>query len=262
MSFGLLFVFSILPLCFSTVNHVIKIRKHTELFIPELNSLNSVQKLSNYIDSIYYLSSDSKVIDTTLYVKIASDIIKRRFHHGLSRYSINDNWIASLAGKLFWTHLSAIVKPNDILKHSEGLCSQQTIVFLEMLKLKGINFRTIGLGYKEGPGHYLSEVNYNGTWHLYDVSIEPKWEKVVNHHKSLDYYLQNKDSLFLVYDNRLDKKMFDKIMEKVQYGKLNQFPAKKMLLFHKITLLFTYLLPLFFLFMFIQSFIKIRKLKK
>lgn len=255
-----LFVLSILPLCFSSFKAIPSQNIHNELFSPELINLNSISKITRYIDSSYYATSKLKKIDTALYVKISSDLIKRRFYHGLSHYSIYDNWIAALAGKLFWSHLSAIVKPDDILKHGEGLCSQQTIVFLEILKTKGINFRTIGLGYKEGPGHFLSEVSYNGSWHLHDVSVEPNWKKIDNHHKSANYYMSNKDSLFLAYEGRLERKLFYKIMEKVEYGNINEIPAKRMLMFHELTLKLTYLIPLILLILIIKGFLTINNI--
>jgi hypothetical protein len=253
---GLLFVLSVLPFCFPAISKQKNNSKHYELYNPELSRLSSVKKLSYYIDSLYALENFSKKFDTALYVKMSSDVVKRRFYHGLSHYTFSDNWIAALAGKLAWSHFSAIVKPNDILKHSEGLCSQQTIVFLEVLKIKGINFRTIGLGFKKGPGHFLSEVNYNGAWHLHDVTVEPHWEKVMNHHKSMEFYQQNKDSLFSVYQGRLDRNVFSKIMEKVEYGKVNDVPARKMLLFHQITFTLTFLLPIVFFIAFIFSLFK------
>jgi hypothetical protein len=261
---GFLFVLSIVPffirLAKKNDNGVSKDKK--ELFCSELTSLNSVQQIVDYIDSTYHKSSTSKGLDTALYVKISSDFIKKRFYHGLSHYTINDNWIAAIAGKLFWSHLSAIVKPEDILKHGEGLCSQQTIVFLEVLRRKNIHFRTIGLGFKEGPGHFLSEVSYNGSWHLHDVTVEPRWEKVVNHHKSIGYYMNNKDSLFLAYDGRLDRKVFDRIMEKMVYGSVDEFPAKNMLLFHQITLVLTYLIPLVLFIMFFITLFKSKAVSK
>lgn len=260
--FGLLFFLTLLLFCFSSVNQLTNNGDHSELYSVELNRLSSIQKISYYIDSLYYKENKSENIDTIRYVKISSDVVKKRFYHGLSHYSINDNWIASILGKFFWSHLSAIVIPDDILKHSEGLCSQQTIVFLEILKQKGINFRTIGLGYREGPGHFLSEVRYSGSWHLFDVAIEPKWEKISNHHKSLHYYLQNKDSMFLVYNGRIERRVFDKIMEKYEYGNINETPAKNMFLFHKFTFLLTYILPVLFFILFVISLYKLNLLKK
>ncbi len=120
---------------------------------------------------------------------------------------------------------------------------------MEMLKRKSINVRTVGLGYKEGPGHFLCEVHYLGSWRLHDVTVEPQWKNVSNHHESMDYYLAHKDSLYMVYKNRMKKPLFDKITEKVVFGKVNEFPARSMFIFQKVTSIFTYIFPLLFLFL-------------
>ncbi|MES2566589.1 MAG: transglutaminase domain-containing protein [Bacteroidota bacterium] len=249
----ILFIFSIYPIIFSTVSNISSTRNKKELFNIQLSRFKSVNDIIAYIDGIYSAKCPEKEIDTVSYVSVTSDVIKKRFFHGLSAYSFKDNWIAYTTSKLLWSHLSAIVDPDDILDHSEGLCSQQTIVFLEILKRKGIQTRWVGLGYKEGPGHFLAEVFYNGSWHIYDVNLEPKWEKIVNHHKSIDYYRVNPDSLYRTYEGILDKTTFYKIMEEVKYGYVNEFPAKKMLLVHRTTKILTFLLPLFFLIMIIVT---------
>jgi hypothetical protein len=234
-----------MPIVFSTVSSLKNTYKSKELFNIELSRFKSIADITAHIDGIYSATNKLPKIDTLAYVKITSDIIKKRFYHGLSHYTIKDNWIASIAGKLFWSHLSAIVDPDDILDYTEGLCSQQVIVFLEILKRKGFKTRWVGLGNKEGPGHFLAEVYYEGKWHLYDVNLEPNWEKTIIYHQSIAYYKQNKDSLFLAYDGIISRSLFDKIMQKVQYGKVNEFPAKNMLLFHQVTKAITYLIPLF-----------------
>ena len=259
--FAFLFILSIVPFLGKFTSSVNVNEAKNELFRPELFYCNSVDKALIYTDSVYK-GYNSTVFDTSLYVQTVSKFCKERFYHNLSHYSISDNWIACIAGKLIWSHLSAIVIPDDILKHSGGLCSQQTIVFMELLKRKGINVRTVGLGYKEGPGHFLCEVHYNGGWRLHDVTMEPRWNRIENIHKSLDYYLQNKDSLFLAYEGRLDRKLFNKLMEKTQIGSINETTDKKMLLFHQFTAALTYLLPLFFLLMSILSYVKLKKLKR
>jgi hypothetical protein len=186
-------------------------------------------------------------------------VIKKRFYHGISNYGISQNWIAYISGKLVWSHFAAIVRPSDLLKNAEGLCSQQTIVFLDILKNKGIKFRTVGLGYDEGPGHFLSEVYYNGAWHMYDVTMEPNWSAITNQHKSLEYYLNNKDTLLKTYEGKLHKDGFDKILKRVVYGKVEKMPGQNMALFHVFTHFLTYAFPLFFLWMIIRT---IRKMKK
>jgi len=252
----LLLSISITPIIFSTVSNLKNTYRNKELFNIELSRFKSVEDITAHIDGIYSATHSSPEIDTLAYVKATSDIVKKRFYHGLSEYSIKDNWIAYLGGKLFWKHLTAIVEPDDILDYSEGLCSQQTIVFLEILKRKGIQTRWIGLGYKEGPGHFLAEVHYQGRWHLYDVNLEPKWERVINHHESIAYYKQYQDSLFLAYEGIISRSLFDEIMEKVQYGEVNEFPAKKMLLFHRITKMMTYLIPIFLGFLILLTLFK------
>lgn len=221
-----------------------------ELFNPELKSLNSVDKILNYTDSIYE-SLNLSVFDTSKYVNVVSSAVKRRFYHDLSSYSLYDNWIAYVSSIIFWNHLSAIVIPDDILHYSEGLCSQQNIVFMEILKKKGILSRAVGLGKAEGPGHFLCEVQYNSTWHLYDVDVEPNWDTTIFNHESLQVLLNNKQELYKIYEGRLSKEKIDKITQKIKYGIPNEFPAKNMYLFHRVTKIVTYLLPIFFLFLFI-----------
>lgn len=217
----------------------------SDSFDPTMSRITSIEHASKYIDSVYHISFSGK-FDTIEYVRRISSFVKLKFCHGIAHYSLSENWIAHVLGKYTWSHLSAKVDPDDIMKQSNGLCSQQAMVFMEILEKNGIKCRSVGLGYKEGPGHFLTEVYYNGQWHLYDVNKEPKWEKIKNHHMSMDYYRQNKDTLYLAYEDQMEKNLFYKIMEQVQYGLPGEFSAKNMRMFHKITNLFTYLLPVLF----------------
>lgn len=254
------FLLSILPFL-GRLYHENKIKdSKTELYNSDLYYINSIDKAIKYTDSIY-LKNNFQTFDTSKYVQIVSKFTEERFYYGLSHYSMSDNWIAYLSGKLVWPHLSAIVNPNHILKHPEGQCNQQTIVFMEILLRKKINARSVGLGYIDGPGHFLSEAHYNGLWHLQDVTMEPIWGRTVNNDQSMEFYLKNKDMLYLAYKSKYGKPFFNKLLKKVVYGKANDFPAKKMLLFHQTTLLFTYLIPLFFLCIVIRSYLKLYKIK-
>ncbi len=220
-----------------------------ELFEDHLQRLNSINQVTEYADSIYS-SLNLYQFDTSKYVDICSEIIKRRFYHELSSYTLSENWIAYTCGNLFWSHFSAIVEPEDLLKHSKGICSQQNLVFTELLKKKKIMSRDIGLGTKEGPGHYLTEVWYQGKWHLYDVDIEPNWEIVNFDHLSMDSLMKNKMILYAIYGNKLTKEQINKITENLRYGVPNEFPAKNMLFFHQLSKILTYILPVIFLLVF------------
>lgn len=251
---NLLFITSLTPLCLRVFEkkHVVAV-PNNESYDKALNRLDDIGKLTSYVDSIVgtkNISSD----DTLAFVLAATEIVKKRFHYGFSNYTLADNWAAFLGGKLIWSHLSAIVEPNDILKHTEGLCSQQTIVFLDLLKVKGIPFRSVGLGPKEGPGHFLCEVHYNGDWNMYDITMEPNWSAILNSHKSMDYYKNNKDSLFLVYENKIPSSVLNKMLVQINYGNVNDMPAQNMLLFHKVCKAMIYVIPLLLLWLCIRNY--------
>jgi len=119
------------------MNYIKLVEVEDELFDRNLLEINSLDKAENYVDEIYKAEM-LESFDTLKYVEVVSGFAKKRFYHGLSHYNIYENWIAVLAGKVFWTHMSAIVNSDDILKYPYGLCSQQTIVFMELLKRKDI----------------------------------------------------------------------------------------------------------------------------
>ena len=256
--FALLFLASIAPFLGKLYQKKVHSSAKTELFDPSLEHVNSLDKVLKYTDNIYY-QKKSSTFDTLTYVQILSDFIKNKFYHGLSNYSFSDNWIAYLSGKIIWSHFSAIVNPEHILKYPEGLCSQQNIIFAEVLRKKGITSRPVGLGPKEGPGHFLTEVHYNNGWHIYDVDLEPNWEITKLNHPSIQDLVKNKDVLYKIYENKLQKSYIDLITQRVIYGEPNTFPAKKMFLFHQITLALTFILPTFFLMLFIRSIKKLQK---
>lgn len=249
------FITSLVPFCIKTSDVSRNRDSIKEIYVEEYSSINSINKAVNFIDSMY-IANYGQNFDTSIYVNSISDFIKKRFYHGLSTYSVSDNWIAWLSGKIVWLHFSAIVNPDDILKHSEGLCSQQTIVFMELLKRRKINYRAIGLGPKEGPGHFLCEVYYDNDWHLYDIDKEPQWYLINNVHKDMNYYLKQPDQLYRIYSYRMTRQEFDHLINKISYGEPNEFPAKNMLLFHQVTRVITYIIPIFFLFLTIKTFVR------
>lgn len=261
------FVFGLLALLFFAPLFNVKEKKHTntkhtnELFNKQLLVFNSVPKAIDFLNYVNKLKNDTP-FDTVAYVNSTSDFIKQRFSFGLANYSYADNWIAVASAHLFWEHFSAIVNPDDILKQDVGICSQQTIVFLEILKQKKINVRTVGLGNQiTGPGHFICEVNYNGKWHMYDVSKEPNWNEITDKHFSVEHYITQQDLFSKIYGNKLPEKIIQTCFNEVAYGKTNEFPAKNMLLFHKTTLFITYLLPILFLILFFKEIIKKNKMR-
>ena len=91
---------------------------------------------------------------------------------------------------------------------------------------------------------------------MHDVTIEPKWDRIKYQHGPIEYYSAHKDTLFEIYQHRLDRKLFDKVFLSISYGGVNEFPAKKMRFFHAFTHAFTFILPIFLLWMTLLSFHK------
>ncbi len=257
-----LFTITFIPLIISEIKTSKDFIANSELFKIELTRFKNISDLTAHIDGIYSVQHSLDKMDTGAYVNICSEIVKHRFFHGQSNYSINENWIACLSGKLVWSHLSAIVDPDDILNYNDALCSQQAIVFTEILNRKGITTRWVGWGKKEGPGHFLTEVFYNNDWHLYDVNKEPQWQKIKNKQNSMSYYLNNKDSLRIIYEGLINKTTLSQFLNQVRYGQPNEFPAKKMLLFHQVTKFITYLLPIIFVTLITREVLKNYKRKR
>lgn len=240
-----LFILSVIPIVYEIGVVAIGKTDRNELFESGLVRLNSIDKMITYTDSLY-TKENLTSFDTLAYVDLACEVTKKRFYFGLTNYNFSENWIAYVCGKLIWPHFLAIVEPNDILMHPKGLCSQQTIVFMELMRRKGINVRSVGFGKKNGPGHFLCEVQYNHSWHLYDVTIEPLLYNPLQENHSADYYVKNVDLFYKAYDGRISRDLFNKYLENVEYGKLNSFPAKNMRLFHHLSHFTVYALPILF----------------
>ena len=222
-----------------------------ERYEPALIRLNSIGKMEDFIDSIYHLQApEGKPFDTISYLQACRITVQKRFYHGVSEYRWSNNWPAWLSGNLCWSHMKAIVDPDDILKYSHAMCSQQQIVFLELLSRKKIPFRSVGLGYDEGPGHFISEVYYNRGWHMFDVNLEPRWEEEGVARSSFDSLLRHPEAFYLIYKDKLSRGKSDKLMTRVVYGTKNELPAGHMQLFHRLCMAMMVLVPVFLWFIY------------
>lgn len=196
-----------------------------EAFDRSLLRLNTIDQLNAYIDSI--ASARNVPPNSRKEVFLVNDIIERKFYHGYSRYSIKDNFLAYLAGEYVWDHLSAIVLPEDLVKHEMAACSQQAIVMMEVLKQRGYKVRKLGL-----TGHYVLEVIYNNKWHIFDPNHEPKYQGIA--HDSLNLLLESgfiNDS----YSKTLEPERIKEIFTNIEVGKVNSVPAKNARIFHIVT---------------------------
>ncbi|HJW18840.1 MAG TPA: hypothetical protein VJ499_17040 [Flavisolibacter sp.] len=216
------------PVLPDTVNKGYKWEAFDPGLVPRLRSIDDVLK---FTDS----SCAGQPKQSLDYVRFLSRTFSERFYHGYSYYSFQDNWIAYLSGKIIWSHLSAIVLPDDILKHPQAACSQVSIVLAAALKRIGIPYRKVGL-----KNHFVLEAYINKKWYLFDPNMEPQFP---NGRKSLAE-LKAAHELYEGYKGKLSPIQADYTFSVIKYGKTNEALAPNASIYHKVTAVLSFLIPL------------------
>ena len=204
-------------------------------------SVQSIDALLHYADSVA-IKKDIRQ-DSLKYANILAEVVRKRFYHGFSHYSLKENWIASLAGVLVWHHLSAIVLPDDILKYPMAACSQQSIVMMECFKRRGVDYRKVGFNH-----HFALEGKIYGQWYFFDTNMEPDFSVIP---RTSFASLKKNNELYTVYKAQLDSVGIEYGLANQFYGKVNQAAAPRASLFHSLTKLLSrglWLIPLLMIF--------------
>jgi hypothetical protein len=140
---------------------------HKEIYDSSLSKLNSLKKVIAYTDSVANINHVK--IGSLDYAVLVGSILRRRFYHGFSYYSLQKNWLAVAAQIFFGRGLAAPVDPDEILKFPYAGCSQQAIVMMSVMKEKHVPFRSVGF-----PHHYATELCFKNNWYFFDSNMEPK----------------------------------------------------------------------------------------
>lgn len=224
-----------------------------EEYDPSLIRLNNMDKLSGYCDSLFenvaYKSADVKF--ERVFAELAAKTVRRRFFHGYSEYGIGNNFMATfVSSAINMKGLNAVVIPNDILKFPYAACSQQSIVLMELFKHKGFSTRKVGFKGKK-YGHFCFEVYYYGSWHFFDPDMEPDVTVLNKYNRpSIAFLAKNKEILLSAY-GKYSRDMVMDIFPNYFYGKPDEFPAARAILFQRISKFLSYTIWTFFLFLFI-----------
>ena len=214
-----------------------------EAFDPALvDKLRTIDDVLKYTDS----SCTGQKRQSLNYVRFLSRTFSERFYHGYSYYNFQDNWIAYLSGKIIWSHLSAIVLPNDILKHPQAACSQVSIVLAEALKRIRVPYRKVAL-----KNHFVLEAYIDDHWYLFDANMEPHFPKG---RKSVAE-LKAAHELYEGYKGKLSPEKVDETFSVIKYGKTNEILAPNASIYHKVTAVLSFLLPLFMMIYLLLPFI-------
>jgi hypothetical protein len=236
---------------------------HIEEFDSSLTRLNSLNKMATYCDSLYsentYTKGPTQFEES--YPDVVSSIVRKRFYHGYSYYGYKNNFLAQLVAKFSLTGLNAIVIPDDILQYSYAACSQQSIVFMEILKRKGFITRKVGFNGK-ASGHFCFEVYYDGAWHFCDPDMEPDTTVLNAYNRpGIAFLVHHPGVLLKAYHQYPAEKVLN-IFPNYTYGAVNAFAAPKAIIFQQVTKFFSYSIWLFFLIAFIWTRRKYKQLSR
>lgn len=142
-----------------------------EKFDEHFLSINSTEKL----DSLIFQEFRKNNYDTAKTVIFIDNFLRNRFYHSYSILTLKDNWIAVVLGNTVWSHFLFPVAPDNIIEHPAAACSQQGILFqqlLDHLKIPSSTIKFFPLS-PQTPGHYAVSVYYGNSWHFYDPNREP-----------------------------------------------------------------------------------------
>lgn len=189
------------------------------------NRFQNVQDIISYSDS----SLGTNKRNSLAYYNFVAGIIRKRFYHGFSYYSFSDNPLSHLAGSLIWSNLSAIVIPDDIMKHPMAACSQQSLVLIEVFKRNQISYRKISFN-----GHFALEGFIENQWRFFDTNMEPKLSPA---RQSVDA-LETKGNIYMAYSNTgLGLSYLQHVLGNPVHGRVNEALALKTRMFHQICFL-------------------------
>ena len=215
-----------LPLLFNISLEKNPVYNKKEMFDPSLSNINSVQKLVSYSDSI---ANVNQIKPASLgYAVLVGSILRKRFYHGFSSYTLQQDWLAVIGQLFLGRGLAAPVDPNEILKYPYAGCSQQAIVMMTVMKEKKVPFRSVGF-----PHHYATELCFKNNWYFFDSNMEPKIKEKERKEK---YWKGSADSLKKFYngDHQYLNWTFGNSVP-VIFGKTNADPAPHAYIFQEFT---------------------------
>jgi hypothetical protein len=215
-------------------------------FDPELAHLDDMNKLQAYCDSIYNADFKDAVNDPSIYPSVVGNIVRKRFFHGYSYYSLTNNYVARIVSKLSNEGFGAIVVPDDILKFPYGACSQQSIVLMELVKNKGYKTRKVGFWNDKIGGHFCCEIFYNDQWHFFDPDLEPNQKLLASHNIPGIQLLSNNKQLLDAAYKHINPVTVNGLFPNYKIGNENEFPAPRAIIFQHLTKFLSYTLWIFF----------------
>ena len=159
------------------------------------------------------------------YYNHVAKILRNRFYHGYSHYKFSENALAYFSG-FAWNHLSALVMPEDIMKHPNAACSQQAIVLMEIFKRNQIDFRKVIL-----ENHFVVEGYIENEWRYFDTNLEPD---IMQNRKSFQYMVETNGLQEAYKDKKISCDLIKRWSRDYSFGVVNEIPGWNARLFHQL----------------------------
>jgi hypothetical protein len=234
-----------------------------EEYLPELNYINSVSKLDVYTDSLVSATAGNGLVKPASYPLILNDVIRKRFYHGVYRYTIGNNFFAFLGTKLSGRSWNEVWVANDILKSPHAFCGQQSLVEMSLLIKKGYPVRSVRMFSPTfNNGHFAFEVFYDNSWHFFDPDMEPNASLLQQMGRpsvaSLVSLIQtDKNNLASIYPHAREEMMIE-LFQNIRMGEVNKLMPQRIYNFASFTKFISYiswLLSALFYFFFLHRLI-------
>jgi len=162
--------------------------------------------------------------------------VRKKYFHQTAYISADTNWILIGADYFFpEQYFLSAVDPEDLVKKNYAMCSQQSIIFQELIKTYQFEYASIRIisYFNETINfrHFANAVKADDDWFFFDSNREPVYDR----------------NNPLIYKKILkaDKEVFRKLYpgynfdlltkEMITFGDLNTFPAKRGVMFQKTT---------------------------
>lgn len=68
------------------------------------------------------------------------------------------------------------MRSDDIIENDYGMCSQQSIIFQDVIKDYGFDYGSVGFNAPNFK-HFASAVKVNDDWYFFDSNMEPKYDR-------------------------------------------------------------------------------------
>ena len=216
----------------------------TEMYDEKIAKIDNFNDLKKFVD--YEIKENNfEGIDIPIYI---DDVVRRKYFHQTAYIAAETNWLLRVADYFFPERLFlTAMDPTDLVKKNHSICSQQSIIFQELIKDYKFEYASIRFDIKlPDPdrwnfGHFASTVKVGGDWFFFDSNMEPVYDRK----DSLIYkkiLAADKEILTMFYPTSPDGYQFNFDLltkEMINFSDLNRFPAKRGVMFQKITQFFS-----------------------